>query len=339
MKKVLLLNTVFLFVILWGNDSAPATSSVKWIDVSRGVYSVLDEWDWPRPATDILQALGLQHLIPDYSQNLDGQVQGGDFSPLVEDPETVRGTGSGSNLIDVFVGIILVFLVFIVPPFLVVFLFRKLARRFHRNRARKPKRPPDHWIVPTEASEANRASKTGDKEASSTVGGQPKQRHAFWSMYEWRNPLLVGLCLLILIVLFLRNGDEDSTEQIDSIIFRLEKFEAGLLSLDNDIHQLQQSVVESERSVESLSERVNRLSSMTIQTANRMSSADGEAPKAVIEEDVQKDGEKRRYHEVCSGDTLYQIAKRNNMSVEEICRINEIDNSLKITVGQKIFLE
>ena len=43
--------------------------------------------------------------------------------------------------------------------------------------------------------------------------------------------------------------------------------------------------------------------------------------------------------EVRSGDTLYQIAQTNKMSVEEICRINEIDDSLKITVGQRIFLE
>jgi LysM repeat protein len=158
-------------------------------------------------------------------------------------------------------------------------------------------------------------------------------------MYEWRFLALVGLCVFILIVLFVRKGNETSMGQMDPIIFRLEKLEAGILSLDNDIRQLQQTVLESERSVGSLSERVDKLNNMTVQATNRRPSLNREAQEPAMEEDVQKNGETRRYHEVCSGDTLYQIAIRNKMSVEELCRINGIDNSLKIVVGQRIFLE
>ena len=339
MKRVLLFVATFLSVFLCASDSALATSSVKWVDVSKGAYSAPDEWDWPRSVANMLQTLGLQHYMPGNPQNLDGQVQERRYTPLVEGPEPLVGTDSGSNVIDIFVGILLVFLVFIVPPLLVVFLFRKMAKRFHRNRTRKPKRARDDWIVPTKASEADEASQPADKKTSSVAAEQPKQRRVFGSVYEWRFPALVGLCVFILIVLFLRKGNETSMGQMDPIMFRLEKLEVGLLSLDNDIHQLQQSVLESERSVGSLSERVDRLNSMTVQAANRRSSVDGEARKPAMEENVQKDRETRRYYEVCSGDTLYQIAVTNKMSVEEICRINEIDNSLKITVGQRIFLE
>jgi len=277
--------------------------------------------------------------MPGNPQDLDAQIQQRPNTPLVERPEPLIGTDSGSNVIDIFVGILLIFLVFIVPLLLVVFLFREIIKRFHRNRARKSKRGRDDWIVPTEASEADEASQPAHKRTSSVAGGQPKQMRVFGSMYEWRFPALVVFCVFILIVLFLRKGNETSMGQMDSIMFRLEKLEAGLLSLDNDIHQLQQSVLESERSVGSLSGRVDRLNSMTIEAANRKSSVDVEAQEPVMEEDVQKDGETRRYYEVRSGDTLYQIAQTNKMSVEEICRINEIDDSLKITVGQRIFLE
>jgi LysM repeat protein len=340
MKKILLFVAMFLSFILCGNDSALATSSVKWVDVSKGAYSAPDGWDWPRSVANMLQTLGLQNYLPGNPQDLDTQVQERPYTPLIEgSPEPLVGESPNSSVMDVFIGILLVFLVFIIPSLLVVFLFRKMAKRFHRNRARKAKRERNDWIVPTEASEADQAAQPADKETSTVVGGQPKQRRVFGSMYEWRFPALVGLCVFVLIVLFIRKGNESSMGQMDSIMYRLEKLEVSLLSLDKDIHQLQQSVQESEKSVGSLSERVDRLNSMTFQASNRRSSIDGVARESARKEEVQKDGETRRYYDVRSGDTLYRIAVRNKMSVEEICRINNIDDSLKITVGQRIFLE
>ncbi len=45
-----------------------------------------------------------------------------------------------------------------------------------------------------------------------------------------------------------------------------------------------------------------------------------------------------KYHIVKKGDTIYSLAKNNNLSVEELCRLNKISKSYRITIGQKLKL-
>lgn len=47
--------------------------------------------------------------------------------------------------------------------------------------------------------------------------------------------------------------------------------------------------------------------------------------------------DKSNYYEVKSGDTLYTIASKNNISVSELKKINNLDSNL-LTIGQKILL-
>jgi membrane-bound lytic murein transglycosylase D len=47
---------------------------------------------------------------------------------------------------------------------------------------------------------------------------------------------------------------------------------------------------------------------------------------------------KPNYHIVRQGDTLYSIAKFYNISLDELCKINNITNSSQIQVGQKILI-
>lgn len=44
------------------------------------------------------------------------------------------------------------------------------------------------------------------------------------------------------------------------------------------------------------------------------------------------------FYEIQYGDTLYSLARKHNLTVEDICRINGIRDSFKIKVGQKIIL-
>jgi murein DD-endopeptidase MepM/ murein hydrolase activator NlpD len=47
----------------------------------------------------------------------------------------------------------------------------------------------------------------------------------------------------------------------------------------------------------------------------------------------------KKYHTVRSGDTLYSIAKRNNTSVKELCRLNSLSAGSKLHPGQRIWVK
>ena len=41
-----------------------------------------------------------------------------------------------------------------------------------------------------------------------------------------------------------------------------------------------------------------------------------------------------RYHKVAAGETLYSIAKRHGLTVEELCKKNHLTRDVKVRVGQ-----
>ena len=48
--------------------------------------------------------------------------------------------------------------------------------------------------------------------------------------------------------------------------------------------------------------------------------------------------EKKQYHKVVRGDTLYSISKKYGLSVEEICRLNNLKQNQSIQPGQKLMV-
>jgi LysM repeat protein len=47
---------------------------------------------------------------------------------------------------------------------------------------------------------------------------------------------------------------------------------------------------------------------------------------------------KDRYHEVRRGETLYRIAKKYDISVEELCRLNDINSNKIIQPAEKLLI-
>jgi len=45
------------------------------------------------------------------------------------------------------------------------------------------------------------------------------------------------------------------------------------------------------------------------------------------------------YHTIKKGDTLYSLSKKNGTTVEDICKLNKINNPSSIKLGQKIRLK
>ena len=47
---------------------------------------------------------------------------------------------------------------------------------------------------------------------------------------------------------------------------------------------------------------------------------------------------KGRYHEVRQGDSLFKIAQKHGITVEELCRLNKITSKTVIRPGQKLLV-
>jgi hypothetical protein len=74
---------------------------------------------------------------------------------------------------------------------------------------------------------------------------------------------------------------------------------------------------------------------------HRQSNSTSTATKAKVLPDVNKrplPQTKDRYHEVRRGETLYRIAKKYGISVQELCRLNDINSNKIIQPNQKLLV-
>ncbi|MDO4172542.1 MAG: LysM peptidoglycan-binding domain-containing protein, partial [Prevotellaceae bacterium] len=57
-----------------------------------------------------------------------------------------------------------------------------------------------------------------------------------------------------------------------------------------------------------------------------------------VKQKESRDTEERnadiRYHKVAAGETLYSIAKRRKVTVDELCRLNHLTRDIKVRPGQ-----
>lgn len=167
-----------------------------------------------------------------------------------------------------------------------------------------------------------------------------------------RRTLIFGgvgiLLLIVLTVLFFRGGSELTTKDLAALqvrvdllekrLTRLEQAEMKLAKLEKQGKGLQQFVRDVKRSGEFLGLRLDKLTQKIDVLENSLASvpARSKAPYAVQRRPLSLG--KRRTYEVRSGDTLYKIAQKYGISVEELCRLNEISPDQIIYPGQKLLV-
>lgn len=157
----------------------------------------------------------------------------------------------------------------------------------------------------------------------------------------WQPLILIGVGVLILIVVFIvffKSHERAVTTDLNTIKLRLNMLEGKLTYLEKQVPELQESVSKVKELESSLTQRADNLFKQFDQLEKRMTSApvQAEAPLAVQKRPtVQAKG---RYHEVRSGETLYRIAKQYGISVDELCRINDITSNQVITPGQRLLV-
>jgi len=177
-----------------------------------------------------------------------------------------------------------------------------------------------------------------------------RRRKSILDFKPQRKTLLLGgagiLILIVLIALFsggdnkLSTGDLSSIQirldQLENRLTHLESVEARIASLERQEKGLPQSMAD--RSGKSLTQRLDKLAQKVDQLEKRTASAPGktEAPYPIQRRPLPPD--KGRYHEVRSGETLYRISRQYGISVDELCRLNNLTPEQAIHPGQKLLV-
>ena len=179
-----------------------------------------------------------------------------------------------------------------------------------------------------------------------------RRRKTFLDFRPQRKTMILGgagiLLLIVLIALFSGGGSKLSTgdlssirvrfDQIEERLMRLEGVETRIAFLENREKGLQQSMAEADRSGTSLTQQLDELA----QKINRLEKTVGSTP---AETEAPYPIRRRpfpltegRYHEVRSGDTLYRIAQQYGISLDELCRLNNMTREQVIYPGDKLLV-
>ena len=157
------------------------------------------------------------------------------------------------------------------------------------------------------------------------------------------------IVLIILIALFSGSGDKSfqddllfiqaKFEQIETRLKNIEGLGSKVAHLEKQQKELQQSIQKTVLSGKDIKEQIESLSK-TIEAMEKgvISKA---AVKAEDAGDMQKQsssGENKRFHEVSAGETLYGISKKYGITLDELCRFNNIPKNQAIQPGQKLLI-
>ncbi len=163
--------------------------------------------------------------------------------------------------------------------------------------------------------------------------------------------VLAGIGVLILIFLFSSFfiGGSKARKDISSIRANFDQVEKRLTQVEDKIARLNNEVLTSkvdfDKNMEewqsqklSLEKRIDEQSTRIGELNEAMSTL---ATKRKLSEEVDKKPTpqtKHRYHEVRKGETLYGVARRYGISVDELCRLNQITAKTVIQPGQKLLV-
>jgi LysM repeat protein len=161
---------------------------------------------------------------------------------------------------------------------------------------------------------------------------------------------VIGIVVLvILITVFfggggLSQGDlaplQTKLDLVERRLAHLQGLESRIAFLENQEAELQQLILDLDRSGRSLTEQVDemakKLGGVEPGKPTAPAKVKATAPRTAAEKPVS--AEKERYHNVRRGETLYRIAKQYGISVKELCRLNNISPNQAIYPGQKLLV-
>jgi LysM repeat protein len=192
----------------------------------------------------------------------------------------------------------------------------------------------------------------GERIGYSTTDQRMRHRKSFLSfMPPAKTLILIGAGILFFIILIaLLSGDNSEllkkdiaaiSKRVDLLekrLIRLEEAELRIAALQKQGNTLQQSLGEADRSIKSLTQRVDSLTQSFEARAKETPSVTKEIEASADKKRKAVSPDKRSVHEVRRGDSLYRIALKYGLTVDELCKLNNIKPNQAIYPGQKLFV-
>jgi LysM repeat protein len=149
--------------------------------------------------------------------------------------------------------------------------------------------------------------------------------------------VLVVLILLIVYLLF-RGGDETPKQNLDPLWDKFAQFEKKLAEIENQGEEFRQRVSELDQAGTTLSQRIDGLGEKLeqIKKEKAPSKATTTAKSSSLPKTPPKP--KTQSYEISKGDTLYGIAKKFGVTLDELRRLNGFSRNKAIYPGQKILV-
>jgi LysM repeat protein len=161
---------------------------------------------------------------------------------------------------------------------------------------------------------------------------------------------VIGIVVLVVLITAffggggLSQGDlaplQTKLDLVERRLAHLQGLESRIAFLENQEAELQQLILDLDRSGRSLTEQVDemakKLGGVKPGKPTAPAKVKATAPGTAAEKAVS--AEKERYHNVRRGETLYRIAKQYGISVKELCRLNNISPNQAIYPGQKLLV-
>ena len=135
--------------------------------------------------------------------------------------------------------------------------------------------------------------------------------------------VLVVLFLSVTVFTFGGCGGETPTEDLDLINGRLEQLEKKIAQLEAQSAETKEYLTTLGSYTKALEEKIENFTKEVEKTP---------LPKQTVSQ------EKKQYHKVVRGDTLYSISRKYSLSVEEVCRLNNLKQNQSIQPGQKLMV-
>jgi hypothetical protein len=163
-----------------------------------------------------------------------------------------------------------------------------------------------------------------------------RQKNSYGSGPSGKFTALVGvgaaIVVLLLVVIFRGSGKQDMgplQSRLDRVEHRLALLESNVGKvpiLEEQMKSLQQGQARMEGSAKNMSDRLDRLGKQMEKARAQPAAARTGAPA------------KTQVHEVRAGDTLFGIAGKYGMTLDQLLRLNSLNKNATIQPGQKLLV-
>jgi LysM repeat protein len=192
---------------------------------------------------------------------------------------------------------------------------------------------------------ADDLASTRNDENQRGSGTSPDLKPQIRILVPWGAGILI---LSVIIALFLGSGGNVSTEDLAAIdakidllgqrLKQIEGLENKLAQIEKQGKSLEQSVVRTDRSGRSQAKRLDKLTKSIDALQKKIAAPAAKAKAPSITKKKQTPVVKGRYHKVSAGESLYRIAQKYGIAVDELLRLNNLKKNQAIYPGQKLLV-